>query len=110
MNWVVEEFIWEKGISHICFSSGGGESSNNTEGHRKLGGLEGRGRGHSQTKWQHTITGTTNITDTAEGTGWGLQTQPPSILGQRGVWRERVEKGEEGGSAPQTCRLCPLII
>lgn len=25
MNWVVEEFIWEKGISHICFSSGGGE-------------------------------------------------------------------------------------
>lgn len=26
-------------------------------------------KGHSQTKWQHTVTGTTDITDTAEGVG-----------------------------------------
>jgi hypothetical protein len=71
----------------------GGGSSNNTEGHRKVGGLEGKGRGHSQTKWQHTITGTTNVTDTAEGPGLGLQSQPPSAPGQTGVWRERAEKG-----------------
>lgn len=37
---------------------------------RKRGGrLEERGRDHSQTKWQHTITGTTDVTDTAEGAG-----------------------------------------
>lgn len=48
----------------------------------------------------HTITGTTTITDTAEGTGWGLQTQPPSIPGHMEGWRERVEKGGRGWVSP----------
>lgn len=39
------------------------------KGKEKGGPLEERGRDHSQTKWQHTITGTTNVTDTAEGAG-----------------------------------------
>lgn len=95
---MVEEFIWEKGISRIC-SSSGRESSNNTEG--KVGGSGGKREGPQSDKMAiHTITGTTTITDTAEGTGWGLQTQPPSIPGHMEGWRERVEGGGRGWVSP----------
>lgn len=75
------------------------------------GGLEGKGRGHSQTKWQHTITGTTDITDTAEGAGQGLQTRPPTTPGQVEVWREggAGEGGRGVGQPHRPAWLCPLI-
>lgn len=69
------------------------------------GCLEEKGRGHSQTKLQHTITGTTDITDTAEGAGMGLQTGPPSTPGrdrQGCGGRERAGEEEEGWVSPWT--------
>lgn len=65
---MVKEFIWERRIIFVL-PWGGGILQTIPKGLGKGRGLEGRRRGHSQTKWQHTITGTTDITDTAEGAG-----------------------------------------
>lgn len=73
----------------------GGSLQTIPKGKGKGGGLEGRGKGHSQTKWQHMVTGTTDITDIAEGVGEGLQTGPPTTPVRVGCGG-REEAGEEG--------------
>lgn len=109
---MVEKFILGRRIDQIC-SSWGRVFSNNTEGHRERWRSGERRRGYSQTKWQRTITGTTNVTDIAEGgAGEGLQTRLPNTpeLG----WGYRNKEGGKGrrrgvGRLSLDLLLCPLM-
>lgn len=59
--------LFEGGELLIFFLPQGGGLQTIPKGAGRGEGSGEEREGHNQTKWQHTITGTTDITDTAEG-------------------------------------------